>query len=286
MFEVLADISAEQEGVQGTAGTDLHRWHANGRYNMIMEMGAWHGVTTCGLFQQKMFRIDAQRTFGVDRNWKHTVLAVDDWLPPVSARAPVEGIAPPPPSPPPPAPLHPGDSLHGHMGKPTAYWQFVCNLQNAWNGSRAASAWTEDCPRDPEQRVVPLIVHDAFQGSHAAAALNRVGVKPDLMYFNPPREPHADNVGFSSGLRELDHLWDAVLSCNGSFVGHGYENGSFVQQAVDAFASSRRGLVVDKWWVHAPRTKWEKIFEWDNPFALVKRQPFAAWAVRHKQCES
>merc|ERR1711965_681104 len=124
MLELLSDADTAASTI-----TTLGRWLINGRrWRGILEIGAWHGATTCGLFQQKSFRIDAQITFGLNRDWQHHVVAVDNFLP----------DGPPQAEP------------HAYHTKPKAYWQLLCNLLNAPN----ASAWTVgDCPRHPQERI-------------------------------------------------------------------------------------------------------------------------------------
>ena len=54
MLELLSDADTSASTI-----TTLGRWLINGRrWRSILEIGAWHGATTCGLFQQKSFRID------------------------------------------------------------------------------------------------------------------------------------------------------------------------------------------------------------------------------------
>ena len=53
MFELLSDANTT-----GRPGERLNRWLINGnRFNLILEVGAWHSITTCGLFHQKNFRL-------------------------------------------------------------------------------------------------------------------------------------------------------------------------------------------------------------------------------------
>ena len=268
MLEILADLNADKDGGAAT----LNRWFVSEgqRWKIIMELGAWDGTTTCGFFQQKAFRIDAQATFGLDRNWQHLVIAVDDWLVRENPGAATAA------SPPPPPPLAPSEeALHGHMGKPMLYWRYLCNLLSAANST---SEKTADCPRDPEKSVVPLALHakETFATSHAVSSMLKAQVRPELVYFNPPRSNSTfDSVG------SMGFIWDSLLACNGSFVGIGYES-TALESRVNAFASER-GLTVEKWWVHAPHTKWEKTFPWDEPYVQTHKQPFGMWAIRHKQ---
>ena len=290
VFELLSDVNTSSAA---TFGVDfqLHRWLINGRrFEVIMEMGAWDGTTTCGLFQRKSFRIDPQVTFGVDREWKHTLIAVDDWQPSLPWGSPLEGLRGfsatgrpsrppphPPPSPPPRAPQL--STRHRQLGKTRMYWQFLCNLQSAANGTHWLTQRPQetDCPRQPEAHVIPMMLRpnedQHLESSHAMAAIRGTGIQPELIYFNPPRH------GFDS-LRSLPYLWDDVLACDGTFAGHGIED-EVVRIAVFDFAQRRR-LKVDIWWVHAPHSKWERLMPWDGIRPPAFKTPFSVWAIRHK----
>ena len=50
VFELLSDVNTSSTTAFGV-DFQLHRWLINGRrFEVIMEMGAWDGTTTCGLF--------------------------------------------------------------------------------------------------------------------------------------------------------------------------------------------------------------------------------------------
>ena len=287
MFEMLTDLNTSAH-----PGDHLRRWLIDDRrFRLVMELGAWHGETTCGLFQQKEFRIDAQVTFGADRDWQHSVIAVDNWQPSDEWKSPLLtspfnvpavrlGIVPPPPPPPPPPSPPLPNNVTQHLARLRPHWQFLCNMQHAPTSQAPATA---DCPREPEKRIFPLRIDGELEGSHAMIALSKSPQRPELMYFNPPRP----GSRFDS-LRDLGYLWDEVLACNGTFAGHGLED-EVVKSAVFAFAHRRR-LRVDMWWVHSPGAKFFFFLfffhpvPWDAarppPFRVV---PFAVWAVRHKQ---
>jgi hypothetical protein len=251
MLELLSDVNTSSTA---RPVASLHRWLIDGhRWRVIMEIGAGEGGTTCGLFQQKAFRIDAQPTFGVDRTWEHIVIAVDDWHTPDD------------------------EARSLHLGKPLAYWRFLCNLQNRSRDPNPDRVG--DCPRQPDQRVVPLPLRakEAFlaQRGHLLSVVSKGGVFPELIYLDPPRRNDSLHAFENAS---LGFLWDDVLECNGSLAGHGFERED-VQRAVTAFAESR-GLVLERWWIHAPHTRWERVFEWS---AAPPRQPLAVWGIRQKQ---
>ena len=252
MLELLSDADTA-----GSPNSTLHRWLINDRrFQIIMEVGANQGATTCGLFQQKAFRIDAQATFGLDRNWRHVVLAVDNFLARNDSdvlRAQISSSST-------------RQADHSWQGKPQGYWQYVCNLYHAKNQS---SLLVQDCPQHPQASIVPFLLGADERMARSVTGHQLARVRPELVYFNPPRD------GFDS-LEMLEYVWDAVLRCNGTFVGHGFER-PVVQSRVNAFAAKKR-LVVDAFWVHSPHTKWERVW----PFDPNITQPFAAWAIRHK----
>ena len=145
--------------------------------------------------------------------------------------------------------------------QPLAYYQFLQNVRTILSSAI--------------QRVVPfpLLAHDAVARARALGANGQ----PFFIYVNPP----AITKWLS---QDLPVLW-RLLACGGTIAGAGYHLPG-LQPEIDTFAANTEGVLLERFVVHAPGTKWEKT---NTPFsheALIanKKSNISYWRIRNKPC--
>ncbi len=253
MLELITDINLTAPIQTPADPANLYpqmgRWPT--KIRTVYDIGAYHGGSTCGLYQQRAFRIDDAISSRLSHRWEHRVIVLDNFL-----------DMPPP------------TALHMYEGKPASYWRLLCNIEYAQKGN----AWVpSDCAYSQLSKLMQPVILPP--GQSVKQKLESIGSLPaaELVFVNPPRDAF-DTFG------ELDYYWDSIVACGGSMVGYSLSDPA-VNATVRAFAQ-RRNLRLDAWLIHAPGTKFERTWTWTPEKDASARVPptFVPWSFRNKVC--
>ena len=131
---------------------------------------------------------------------------------------------------------------------------------------------------DLAERVIPFPLVPAKEAVEHAKLLGASGVRPRLVYINPPRRAEKMRLDLREGWR--------LLACGGSMAGAGFHLPS-VHDEVVAFEALTGGVPLVAHTVHAPgASKFENISHpyTDDGMLANTRSNFSTWEFRGKRC--
>ena len=225
---------------------------------LIVEFGPFLGESTVGLGQALL-----------QTKLNATIVSVDTWHERLAHSGPFQKRVTwePPPAALEAASAHP--ERLASAGGSLLFAQYLINVHSTWDtaiegeGAKAA--------------VLPVPLLDTAEVQARAAALGDTGVRPRLVFINPPHRVERLQKDMMQGWR--------LLACGGTLAGSGYH---LHRNEIDSFRMrlepNQPQLEASSW--HAPGAiRWEKKVPYsDEDMHKNAKSNFSTWAFRGKVC--